>query len=196
MCVCMYIMYIYILWLFQWVTGYFWVAGDWLKGVVAHLNVIMALYKRLGQRWERGGWACAEFGLFSFALYFGSHEGYGRSPTPFDPSPSGWLLCLEVLWTVNGWTTVFHNCYIFTRSLLADTLITIYCHESWPWTFPPFTTRGHSPSTWTFIQLQITLRLHFPSFTAPTQLFTIITLAPVHHLSITIIQSHTHTHTI
>ncbi len=61
--------------------------------------------------------------------------------------------------------------------------------------FPSFTTRGHSPSTWTFTQLQITLRLHFPSFTAPTQLFTIITLAPVHHLSITIIQSHTHTHT-
>ncbi len=40
----------------------------------------------------------------------------------------------------------------------------------------------------TFTQLQITLRLHFPSFTAPTQLFTIITLAPVHHHPIT----HTH----
>ncbi len=47
------------------------------------------------------------------------------------------------------------------------------------------TTRGHSPTTWTFTQLQITHRLHFPSFTAPTQLFTIITLAPVHHHPIT-----------
>ncbi len=37
----------------------------------------------------------------------------------------------------------------------------------------------------TFTQLQITLRLHFPSFTAPTQLFTIITLAPVHYHPIT-----------
>ncbi len=40
----------------------------------------------------------------------------------------------------------------------------------------------------TLTQLQITLRLHFPSFTAPTQLFTFISL----HL-FTIIQSHTHT---
>ncbi len=44
-------------------------------------------------------------------------------------------------------------------------------------------------------QLQITHRLHFPSSTAPTQLFTMITLAPVFHLTITITQSHTHTHT-
>ncbi len=51
--------------------------------------------------------------------------------------------------------------------------------------FATHTTRGHSPTTWTFTQLQITLRLHFPSFTAPTQLFTIITLAPVHHHPIT-----------
>ncbi len=59
--------------------------------------------------------------------------------------------------------------------------------------FCPFTTRGHSPITWTFTpQLQITHRLHFPSSTAPTQLFTLITLAPVHHLTITITQSHTH----
>ncbi len=50
------------------------------------------------------------------------------------------------------------------------------------------TTRGHSSTTWTFTQLQITHRLHFPSFTAPTQLFTIITLAPVHYHPIT----HTH----
>ncbi len=47
------------------------------------------------------------------------------------------------------------------------------------------TTRGHSSTTWTFTQLQITHRLHFPSFTAPTQLFTIITLAPVHYHPIT-----------
>ncbi len=51
--------------------------------------------------------------------------------------------------------------------------------------FASHTTRGHSPTTWTFTQLQITHRLHFPSFTAPTQLFTIITLAPVHHHPIT-----------
>ncbi len=37
----------------------------------------------------------------------------------------------------------------------------------------------------TFTHLQITLRLHFPSFTAPTQLSTIITLAPVHYHPIT-----------
>ncbi len=37
--------------------------------------------------------------------------------------------------------------------------------------------------------------LHFPSVTAPTQLFTIITLAPDFHLTITITQSHPHTHT-
>ncbi len=47
----------------------------------------------------------------------------------------------------------------------------------------------------TFTQLQITHRLHFPSSTAPTQLFTMIMLAPVFHLTITITQSHTHTHT-
>ncbi len=40
-------------------------------------------------------------------------------------------------------------------------------------------------------QLQITHRLHFPSSTAPTQLFTLITLAPVNHLTITITQSDT-----
>ncbi len=57
----------------------------------------------------------------------------------------------------------------------------------------PPTTRGHSPITMDFhtTQLQITHRLHFPSSTAPTQLFTIITLAPVFHLTITITQSHT-----
>ncbi len=62
----------------------------------------------------------------------------------------------------------------------------------------PLTTRGHSPITMDFhtTQLQITHRLHFPSSTAPTQLFTIITLAPVFHLTITITQSHTHTHTL
>ncbi len=56
--------------------------------------------------------------------------------------------------------------------------------------FAPLTTRGHSPTTWTFTphtQLQITHRLHSPSVTALTQLFSIISL----HL-FTIIQSHTH----
>ncbi len=64
--------------------------------------------------------------------------------------------------------------------------------------FCSLTTRGHSPITWTFTphsQPQITQGLHFPSSTAPTQLFTMITLAPVYHLTITITQSHTHTHT-
>ncbi len=51
--------------------------------------------------------------------------------------------------------------------------------------FWSLSTRCHSPTTWTFTQLQITHRLHFPSVTAPTQLFTIISLAPVHHHPIT-----------
>ncbi len=49
--------------------------------------------------------------------------------------------------------------------------------------FASLTTRGHSPITWTFTQLQITHRLHLPSFTAPTQLFTIITLTPENNLT-------------
>ncbi len=60
--------------------------------------------------------------------------------------------------------------------------------------FCSLTTRGHSPITVTFTphrQLQITQGLHFPSSTAPTQLFTLITLAPENHLTITITQSHT-----
>ncbi len=54
--------------------------------------------------------------------------------------------------------------------------------------FCSLTTRGHSPITVTFTphrQLQITQGLHFPSSTAPTQLFTL------NHLTITITQSHT-----
>ncbi len=37
----------------------------------------------------------------------------------------------------------------------------------------------------TLTQLQITLRLHFPSFTAPTQLFHVYLAAPVHYHPIT-----------
>ncbi len=59
-------------WRFQWLTRYFWVAGDWLKGVVAHLNVIMTLYKRLGQRWVRGGRLSLGWFWLSFP-YRGSH---------------------------------------------------------------------------------------------------------------------------
>ncbi len=60
--------------------------------------------------------------------------------------------------------------------------------------FCSFTTRGHSPITLTFTlhrQLQITQKLQFPSPTALTQLFTLITHTPENHLTITITQSHT-----
>ncbi len=65
--------------------------------------------------------------------------------------------------------------------------------------FAPLTTRGHSPITWTFTphsQSQITIGLHFPSSTAPTQLCTdhahTCKQSPNHHHPIT----HTHTHYI
>ncbi len=77
---------------------------------------------------------------------------------------------------------VFIRCKIYNNRLA---LVSIYVSRILAMNFPSFTTRGHSPTTWTFTQLQITHRLHFPSFTAPTQLFTIITLAPVHHHPIT-----------
>ncbi len=64
--------------------------------------------------------------------------------------------------------------------------------------FSSFTSRGHSPITWTFTphsQSQITQGLHFPSSTALTQLSALITHTPETNLTITITQSHTHTHT-
>ncbi len=71
--------YIYILWRFQWVTRYFWVAGDWLKGVVAHLNVIMTLYKRLGQRWERGLSLCRDWVVVVCSVPCLMSRGYRRT---------------------------------------------------------------------------------------------------------------------
>ncbi len=62
--------------------------------------------------------------------------------------------------------------------------------------FCSLTTRGHSPITWTLTphsQLQITQGLHFPSSTAPTQLFALITHTPENNLTS---PSPNHTHYI
>ncbi len=62
--------------------------------------------------------------------------------------------------------------------------------------FCSLTTRGHSPITWTLTphsQLQITQGLHFPSSTAPTQLFALIRHTPENNLTS---PSPNHTHYI
>ncbi len=101
------------MWRFQWLTRYFWVAGDWLKGVVAHLNVIMTLYKRLGQRWVRGGrlslcrdwvgfgWAFRTVGLMSRG-YRGTHEMWGIGEI---------IAAFRSISVANYWTVVFCQCY-------------------------------------------------------------------------------------
>ncbi len=73
-----------------------------------------------------GAWAelVQRLGCFSFALCFGSHvqeaigelmryEGYREILIHLLRDG---CCCLEVPWTVNGWTIVSHNCYTFTHT--------------------------------------------------------------------------------
>ncbi len=65
--------------------------------------------------------------------------------------------------------------------------------------FCSLTTRGHSPITLTFTphrQLQITQRLHFPSSTAPTQLFALITHTPENNLTLPWLHCWSHNHAL
>ncbi len=65
--------------------------------------------------------------------------------------------------------------------------------------FCSLTTRGHSPITLTFTphrQLQITQRLHFPSSTAPTQLFALIMHTPENNLTLPWLHHWSHNHTL
>ncbi len=88
--------------------------------------------------------------------------------------------------------------YISIFILLQFLTIIVLLSQIQAMNFWSFTSRGHSPITWTFTphsQSQITQGLHFPSSTAPTQLSALITHTPENNLTITITQSHTHTHT-
>jgi len=123
----------YILWRFQWGTHHFWVAGDWLKKVVIHLNVIMLLNKRLGQSWERESGTelmllCLRCTLGFLSQGYGEDSlrcsKYGRSPSPLDPSHLGWLSCL---WRFHGLRRAGLLSFISTpMHTSAHTLITIY----------------------------------------------------------------------
>ncbi len=81
-------------------------------------------------------------------------------------------------------------CKFYGSSLLSQILAMNFCS---------LTTRGHSPITLTFTphsQLQITQGLHFPSSTAPTQLFALITHTPENNLTSPWLHHWSHHHTL